>query len=128
LRDCDLEFWTVEAAFQAAKTIDLEERRWIAEAPSPGAAKRLGRAATLREGWDDMRVAVMRACLEKKFADDWLRRRLMATGDRHLEEGNTWGDRFWGTVDGVGENWLGRLLMERRELLIVEATTRSELA
>lgn len=25
--------------------------------------------------------------------------KLLATGDAHLEEGNTWGDRIWGTVN-----------------------------
>ena len=35
-----------------------------------------------------------------------LKKKLLATGDEHLEEGNTWGDTIWGTVDGVGENRL----------------------
>lgn len=29
-------------------------------------------------------------------------------------EGNTWGDKFWGVCDGEGENHLGKLLMEVR--------------
>lgn len=35
------------------------------------------------------------------------------SGDE-LIEGNAWNDTFWGVCNGVGENWLGQLLMERR--------------
>lgn len=41
--------------------------------------------------------------------------KLLATGDAHLEEGNTWGDRVWGTVNGVGANQLGIILMKIRD-------------
>jgi predicted NAD-dependent protein-ADP-ribosyltransferase YbiA (DUF1768 family) len=40
---------------------------------------------------------------------------LLNTGHRDLFEANTWGDRFWGTVDGEGSNHLGRLLMKIRK-------------
>lgn len=40
-----------------------------------------------------------------------------STGDVELVEGNWWGDRFWGVCDGVGENRLGRCLMEVRKEL-----------
>ena len=43
--------------------------------------------------------------------------KLKATGDGQIVEGNTWGDTFWGVCGGRGQNWLGRLLMERRALL-----------
>jgi predicted NAD-dependent protein-ADP-ribosyltransferase YbiA (DUF1768 family) len=48
--------------------------------------------------------------------------KLLATGDRMLIEGNTWGDRRWGCVqaqDGTwrGRNWLGEILMQVREEL-----------
>jgi hypothetical protein len=34
-----------------------------------------------------------------------------------LIEGNTWGDTFWGVCNGVGENNLGKTLMNVREIL-----------
>lgn len=37
-----------------------------------------------------------------------------------LEEGNTWGDRTWGTVDGVGQNLLGHVLMTVRSVLMLQ--------
>ena len=46
-----------------------------------------------------------------------LRIKLLETGNEHLEEGNTWGDRIWGTVNGVGQNRLGKILMRVREEL-----------
>jgi ribA/ribD-fused uncharacterized protein len=107
-------FPTVEHAFAAAKTADPVVQRRIAEAVSPGDAKRLGRAVTLRRDWSRVRVAVMRELLELKFADSTLASQLLATGDAHLVEGNDWGDRFWGECEGVGANMLGRLLMELR--------------
>lgn len=109
---------TVEHAFQAAKTLDPVERRRVAAAESPTAAKRLGRCVTLRPGWDEIRDDVMRACLAAKFRHgSALAERLVRTGDVLLVEGNTWGDRYWGVCDGIGENRLGELLMRRRVYL-----------
>ena len=34
-----------------------------------------------------------------------------------LVEENTWGDSFWGTVNGRGENQLGQILMDVRAKL-----------
>ena len=46
-----------------------------------------------------------------------LAEKLLATGNAHLEEGNSWGDKVWGTVGGVGANNLGKILMRVRETL-----------
>ncbi len=43
-----------------------------------------------------------------------LQSRLVATGACMLVEGNTWGDKFWGRVDGKCLNVLGSILMEVR--------------
>lgn len=71
----------------------------------------------LREDWEDVKVAMMRYLLQQKFAPGLaLRRALVATAPLTLIEGNTWGDRIWGQCPlGVGENLLGRLLMEIRD-------------
>ncbi|MBL8796305.1 MAG: NADAR family protein [Planctomycetia bacterium] len=105
---------SVEHAFQAAKTLDREERLTIQLSASAGRAKRLGRKVKLRKDWESVKVEVMRGLLRKKFADPDLGRMLLATGDSPLIEGNTWNDCFWGVCGGVGKNWLGRLLMEIR--------------
>lgn len=112
---------TVEHAFQAAKTLDAQQRAAIRRAPSPGAAKRLGRNVDLIDGWDRRRVAVMRGLLVDKFTrHPDLAARLLATGTRRLVEANTWGDQFWGVCDGRGDNQLGRLLMSVRAHLAAQ--------
>lgn len=103
---------TVEHAFQAAKTAVPSEARHVLSAPSPFVAKRRGRGVTLREGWDEGRVQIMLGLLRLKFAlHSDLSHRLLSTRYAYLVEGNTWGDYFWGKVDGRGTNMLGRLLM-----------------
>ena len=44
---------------------------------------------------------------------------LIETGDAHLQEGNTRGDKFWGVYleTGEGEYNLGKLIMEIRKKL-----------
>ena len=106
---------TVEHRFQSIKAADEREAAWVRSAPNPVEAKRRGGLVRMRPDWDEIRVGVMETCLRDKFATNPLQRMLLATGDAHLEEGNTWGDRFWGTVNGVGENMLGKLLMKIRD-------------
>lgn len=108
---------TVEHMFQALKALDIETRKKIANAATPGQAKRLGRSVALREDWEEVKVDVMRTALQLKFSDPTLRAKLIATGDAELIEGNTWNDRFWGVCRGTGKNMLGLLLMEVRRNL-----------
>ncbi len=106
---------TVEHAFQAAKTFDRAEKQSVAEATTPGAAKRLGRKVQLRPDWEQVKIGIMEDLVRLKFtthAD--LRDKLLATGDGELVEGNTWNDRFWGVCRGQGRNELGKILMKIR--------------
>lgn len=127
---------TVEHAFQAAKCPAGKEhdavRALIRGAhdlqgrPSPGHAKKLGRRVKLREDWEEVKVGLMRTLLQRKFEVPELAYLLICTKDEELVEGNTWGDRYWGQVDGVGENMLGKLLMEvRRNLQDMQAAPPS---
>mgnify|MGYP001278020317 CR=1 FL=1 len=110
-------FATAEHAFAAAKTDLPDEKRAIAAAPTPAEAKRLGREVTLRPDWDDIRLDVMREIVNIKFNDPTLAGQLLDTGDALLREGNDWGDRFWGVCADESENWLGRILMDKRRTL-----------
>lgn len=109
---------SVENAYQASKTLILAERERFKTA-TPGQAKKLGRQLEihgyLRNDWDDVKVSIMRGLLQQKFENSKLKELLLKTGDTYLEEGNTWGDKFWGVYQGQGENTLGKLLMEIRE-------------
>ena len=106
---------STEHAYQAAKTLLPAERRTIQEASSCGKSKRLGQKVKLRPDWEAIKVDVMYDLLQQKFEDPELRKKLIATGDQHLVEGNTWQDFWWGVCDGRGRNHLGRLLMDVRD-------------
>lgn len=113
-----IKFQSTEHAYQTLKTADPEWRKKIRNAKTPGIAKRLGRQCPAHTNWDHIKRDVMFNCVLNKFSqNDDLKAKLLATGEEHLEEGNTWGDTFWGTVNGKGENHLGTILMEVRKIL-----------
>lgn len=112
---------TVEAAYQASKTLDVNERYKIKGVPTPAIAKKLGRNVALRSDWDTYKLEAMELLLRYKFNKDDFRKLLLETNDRELIEGNWWGDVYWGKCKGVGHNYLGKLLMKvRRDLSIVQ--------
>ena len=108
-------FPTMEHYFQANKADNQNDYLHIAYAPTPVEAKRLGRKIQLRSDWEEIKDKVMLTGLRKKFANPELRNLLLATGDEELIEGNYWGDTYWGVCNGVGQNKLGKLLMQVRE-------------
>lgn len=72
--------------------------------------------------WEEVKDKVMYEIVLAKFTQNPdLKEKLLATGDEHLEEGNTWGDTTWGTVNGIGENRLGIILMKVRKELQEES-------
>lgn len=111
-----IEYKNNEAAFQAQKCVNAADRKQF-ESLNATEAKNLGRTIHLRKDWEAVKVSVMRDIVKEKFfQNDDLRAKLIATGEEYLEEGNDWGDRIWGTVDGQGRNLLGNILMEVREI------------
>lgn len=105
---------SVEHAYHAAKTLDLEFRKTIQSAGTPGIAKRLSRERPLRPDWNDMKIGVMDMLLRQKFATRKYADLLKRTHPMGLIEGNVWNDTFWGVYKGKGKNHLGRLLMQVR--------------
>lgn len=114
---------SVEHAYQAAKSLDADQRWAISMARTAGGAKRLGKTVRLRPDWERVKLDVMLDLLRQKFIHADLAKLLRATGTAELVEGNTWGDTFWGVCNGVGENHLGRLLMQVRTEITTEDTT-----
>ena len=116
-------FPTVEHYFQAMKADGMLDYLAIAAAETPGKAKRLGRKCQMRWGWERVKEDTMRDALRLKFSDPELKKKLLATGDEYLEEGNTWHDNYWGVCycercsNVTAKNRLGHLLMELREEL-----------
>ena len=121
----------VENAYQAAKVReDFKPFRARFKGIPSAAAKQLGKNVQLRPDWDEVKLGIMEDLVRQKFQDPILRQQLLETGDAHIREGNTWGDRFWGCVPKmdapwVGENHLGKILMEvRRQIREKELQTR----
>lgn len=114
-----MDWITSEHAYQAAKYMSPVHRQLIQAAPSPAATKRIARA-TANAQWPAFhshKLNIMERILRVKFSIPHLDQMLRATGDAYLIEGNTWGDRYWGEYQGVGENHLGRILMKIRDEL-----------
>ena len=114
-----IRYGTSEAAYQAQKSQDETVRAHFAEY-HPGKAKRKGQQIVMRPDWYEVRLSVMEEVVCAKFTQNpALAAKLLATGEKPLEEGNTWGDTFWG-IDvntGEGENNLGKILMKVRDEL-----------
>ena len=84
----------------------------------PSSAKRKGRRVKLRDDWEEVKDQIMYEIVLNKFSqNEELRKKLIATGDEYLTEGNTWHDTYWGVCNGKGKNKLGKILMQVREEL-----------
>lgn len=85
---------------------------------TPDEAKALGRKVDLAKHWHYIKTFAMSWVVSTKFYQHPdLAQKLIDTGNAVLIEGNTWGDEYWGQVDGRGKNMLGFILMDLREQL-----------
>ena len=106
---------SVENAYQAAKTLDKEERKPF-EHYSAGQAKRASRNITMRKDWPKVKESIMFNLLTQKYNKEPYITFLLDTKLVDIEEGNTWGDTYWG-IDlrsGRGQNKLGKMIMNIR--------------
>ena len=119
-----LEYKSSEAAWQAQKTINAEERVSFTSLEA-GASKRKGRSVKLRTDWELVKYKLMvEICYAKFSQHPELAEILLSTGNEELVENTTgWHDNTWGNcecprcVNKVGKNLLGKALMEVREQL-----------
>lgn len=121
-------YWpTSEHAYHAEKFRNHrgDIAKLIATAPSAHEAFKIAerhKAERIPE-WDEVKVGIMREILQAKADQhDYVRRKLLATGERELVE-NSWRDDYWGWGPSRdGTNMLGKLWMEvRSELRAVQA-------
>ena len=117
-----IKYRNVEAAFQAAKTRDIELKKEISFM-LPRDAKRAGRSLVLRSGWEDVKYKIMVDVLMCKYTqNEDLKKILLSTGDALIIEDTTgWHDNIWGCCrcerclgNEVSRNLLGQALMEVR--------------
>ena len=131
--DLDGKTWpTTEHYFQAQKFIGTSFPEVIRNFERPRQAFDLSRNPTVsrwrRKDWEDIKINIMRKALLAKFTQHKrLRQLLLSTRDNMLIEHTPY-DKFWGDGgDGSGENHLGMILMEIRQLLInLQASLRQE--
>lgn len=96
---------------------DFNDYAALFQTCSPKDAKKYGKVVPLRDDWDLIRYTKMFAVNLVKYMDNPdLAEKLRKTGRAYLEETNTWNDTYWGVCNGVGENNLGRILMDIRTL------------
>jgi ribA/ribD-fused uncharacterized protein len=114
----------VETAYQAAK---FEDKIIVDEIynMTPFQAKKFGdiNKKFYRKNWDNLKYYFMENFVLKKFqGSENLKLMLLKTGDQELQEGNTWGDTYWGRVKDIDGNWvgqnnLGKIIIDVREYL-----------
>ena len=125
LRWCGIDFDTSEHAYQWHKfsgeaPYRSEIQRLIIQSRSAHDAFKIAEQykASRRIDWDKVKVDVMDNILFAKAQQhEYVRRKLLATGDRELIE-DSWRDDFWGWgPNRDGKNMLGRLWMGIRTQL-----------
>jgi ribA/ribD-fused uncharacterized protein len=112
-----LEYPSVENAYQAAKTLDIESRKQFQNI-TPKESKSIGKKMEIRDDWEMVKLEIMlHLSLEKFTRHTHLGTQLIETDDSYIEESNFWHDTFWGTHNGIGENNLGKILMKVRDII-----------
>ena len=117
-----LTYPNAEAAFQAQKCRNSEDKIKYTQTKNPVVAKRMGKKEPgLPENWTEIAYDIMKEILRAKFSVPELKDMLKATGTAVLIEGNRWHDNRWGACncekckEKEHENHLGKILMEIRE-------------
>jgi len=122
----DLNYPTVEHAYQASKSKEYFFRKLIVALPASkaGLSKRRGNTIRIRPDWEDVKIDIMHGLLCNKFKQEPFKTKLLNTSDAIIIEGNHWHDNIWGdcycgkdTCKKEGQNLLGRLLMDIRSQL-----------
>lgn len=123
----DVFFTSAEHAYQAAKSNNKPTRERIAALETPKMAKEFGRHILIRPDWEEVKLMVMEDILRLKFQRNHtkLRRLLAETNPLEIIEDNHWGDRYWGSCIGYGENHLGKLLMKIRAEVLEDDWSQS---
>lgn len=107
----------VEGEYQAHKLDPpwdglLLNLKTIGPKEAKGIGRHFDKSGQTRKDWRDVNIGIMAMLIMRKFTDHpTLAKRLVNTYPAYLEEGNWWGDQFWGVCNGIGRNWLGRTLM-----------------
>jgi ribA/ribD-fused uncharacterized protein len=110
-------YGSAEAAYHSGKYPVADRDVFTRLDPDP--ARKLSRTKPYdTAAWEIRKLSTMRAVVWAKFSQNpELATKLLATGSRHLEETNWWGDKIWGVYRGEGQNLLGKIIMDTRARL-----------
>jgi ribA/ribD-fused uncharacterized protein len=104
--------------YQAQNFLGTETFEQIRKSATPLKARKTGqnRSLALRPDWHQVKEEVMRRAICAKFEQNkQLKLRLLATGEEELIHYSS-RDLFWGrNKEGVGDNRLGKIIMEIRK-------------
>ena len=111
-------YMNAEACYHAQKCQDNDVKKSFMTLSARDAwhKGRNRESVELRLDWESVKLSIMEQIVRNKFTQNLeLAQRLINTGDAELVE--IVGDRFWGRIDGEGQNNLGSILMKIREEL-----------
>lgn len=110
---------STENFYQAMKYKEKTVRKHISKL-RPHEAKKFSKENSMTsQVFEEKKLQIMEYAQKQKYSQEPFKSKLLATGDVLLEEGNWWGDKFWG-VDiktRQGENHLGKIIMKIRDQL-----------
>lgn len=112
-----LRFYSVETAYQFSK---FNTTKIINPKMSATESKKISKIynSQIRDNFTLNKNQIMYGlCFQKFNNDKALLTKLLSTNDKYLEETNDWKDTYWGVYNGVGENNLGKILMQIRKIL-----------
>lgn len=110
-------FHNVENAYHSEKSDDYSFKDFCASESNPRIVKKKQKEIIdLRSDWEEVKENIMLELTRIKFKNPKLKRNLLETCDKYIQEGNTWNDTFWGVniETGEGENRFGKILMQVR--------------
>lgn len=128
-----------EHLYQALKTESQEWSDELLSIEDPHKTKTLARKKLttvpnlidntylIREDFHQIKVKLMFLVVYLKFTQNpVLAQQLMDTSNEELIEKNYWNDTFWGTCDDIGENNLGIILMQLREIFQTNSSKKTK--
>lgn len=116
---------TVSHAYHGARAPTEKARHIIHKSPTLSAMYEFAGTFDDPKDWSFRHLKVMEGLLRDKFRRRRdFREKLQATGNRDLVN-VTKDDKFWGVVNGKGQNQLGRLLEQVRKSILDDAEVES---
>lgn len=119
-------FGNAEAAYQAHKTKEPQIIN-IFTTLDAVSAQSIGRGVDTYDGWKDNKVKAMLLVVFEKFRQNPdILEKLLETQNQKLVAISISKENFWGVIDDVGQNILGKILMYVREYFKTHTKTERE--